>query len=204
MSTSKGKSGSINLSIKNYSGLIKDIQKINKEAENVVTKTVSDFKSRAPAWVSAAVTETYGISKSDVKGAFTGAKKSAGTIKASGNEVDNIGLVYKGRVLTPTHFKMKPKTKPEGNKPYQVTAEIYKGKRKVLSSIAFLADNRGGGYIPFQRKGKARLPVESIKTVSVPQMIENKDVAAKVGENIEAGLGKRVEHHLNQALKHRS
>ena len=187
----------------NFNKIVRDIKSVNKSAESVLTRTVSDFRNRAPAWIGAAVTETYGISKKEVKEAFSGAKKTVGRVKASGREIDGIGLEYSGRVLTPVHFKMRPGNRPANGKPYQITMEVYKEKRRRLSSNAFLGSNKGGGYIPFQREGKSRFPIKSVKTVSVPQMIENKEVAVQISENIDAGLGKRIEHHLNQAIKRR-
>jgi hypothetical protein len=181
--------------------VVKKFNGFQKDAETVLQRTVADFKSRAPAWVSAAVSETYGISKKEVKGAFTGAKKTAGSISAGGKQIDCIGLVYSGRVLTPLRFKMKPTKRPVRNRPYQVSAEIFKGQRKVLGSDIFLGSNKGGGYIPFQRKGDSRLPIESKKTVSIPQMIGNAQVEAQIRTNIDEGLSKRVEHHFNQVMK---
>jgi len=194
-----------NINIPGLSKLKKDLDTMNKDSEIVVKRTISDFKSRAPAWVGAAVTKTYGISKGDVKGAFKGVKKGIGSIKVSGVEVENMGLVYEGRTLTPTHFKMKPTSPPKKRPaPYQITAEIFKGKRLRLSRHAFLATNRGGGYIPFQREGAARYPIKAIKTVSIPQMLGNETVSKDIMENIETGLEKRVVHHLEQILKKKS
>lgn len=215
--------GSMSVSLSNYAKLCKELKGMNKDAEKAVRRTVSDFKSRAPAWVSAAVTEEYTIKKSEVKDAMTGAKK-VGSIKVSGVEVDNIALEYNGRPLTPIHFKMKPK-KPSVKRtkdarlipgenigiesdvaavhpiaPYNVTVEVHKGQVKSLGSQVFLGSN-GAGYIPFQRTSESRLPIESIKTVSVPQMITNEKVATKIQENIEEGMTKRLQHHVQQAMK---
>lgn len=214
----------MSVSIANYAKLCADLKAMNKEAEKAIQRTVSDFKSRAPAWVSAAVSEEYTIKKSEVKAAMTGTKK-IGSVKVSGIAVDNIGLEYSGRVLTPLHFKMKPKKPPAklekklrlipgeniGSdsdvvavhpiKAYQVTVEIHKGKIKSLGSGVFLGSNGGEGFIPFQRTGGGRTPVEAIKTVSVPQMITNEKVAETIQKNIEEGLTKRLEHHAQQAMK---
>jgi hypothetical protein len=96
---------------------------------------------------------------------------------------------------------MKPGKRPAKNKPYQVTAEIFKGRRVQLSSSAFLGSNGGSSFLPFQRESDSRLPIKSIKTVSVPQMIGNPTVQTQIQANIEDGLSKRVEHHFNQAMK---
>lgn len=224
MSTPKGKSGSVNIGFRKFEEVRAKIKDNEKAAEKAIQRTVKDFKSRGPAWVSAAVTEHYAIKKAEIRDTMTGAKK-AGSVKFSGTLVDNITLEYRGRLLTPTHFKMKP-TKPPSKRakeysrvpgagvrgvngevamvrppaPYKVTAEIKKGKRVTLSRDAFLGTNKGAGYIPFQRKGKGRTPVESIKTVSVPQMITNPEVAEQIRANIDEGLAKRLEHHLQREL----
>ena len=83
---------------------------------------------------------------------------------------------------------------------YNITAEVYRGKRKTIGT-AFLGSNGGGGYIPFQREGDRRTPIKSIKTVSVPQMITNPRVSEKITEAIDEGLRKRLEHHLEQEMK---
>ena len=105
-----------------------------------------------------------------------------------------------GRVLTPTHFKMKPtQRKP---KPYRVSQEVFKGQRKNLPAGVFLASSGGEGstQIPFQRESESRYPIKSIKTLSVPQMIENEKVQPLIQQNIDEGLSKRLENHVKQML----
>lgn len=224
MSTPRGEKGTINIDIKNLNELARSLTNVEEVAEKAVKKTLSDFKSRAPAWISAAVTDPYGIKKSEVKDAISG-KKKIGSIAIAGITVDSVAIEYSGRPLTPTHFKMKPTKVPAkrekafkrvpgsgvgeggGNvamvkapAPYTVTAEVYKGKRKVLGSDVFLGTNKGTGVIPFQRTGKGRTPIESIKSTSVPQMITNEKVTEEIKKNIDEGLGKRLQHHVAQEL----
>lgn len=182
--------GSINIAIDAADSLKEKLEKMNAQSQTVVKRTVSDFKSRAPAWVSAAVTEEYAIKKAEVKGAMTDVKKGIGKIKVAGVSVDEVSLVYSGRLLTPTHFKMKPTTLPKKRAkntqlipgqnvkgggsvgdvatitplaPYQVTAEIKKGKRVTFPGQVFLGTNKGAGYIPFQRESDERTDLKSIK-----------------------------------------
>ncbi len=195
-------SSTLDVTINNYKSLIKDLDNMKIKSEKVINRTVSDFKSRAPGWVSQEVTKEYNIQKKEVSGALTG-KKSAGSIRVSGTKLDNMQLVYEGRTLTPTHFKMKPATRPAKEKKYQITAQIKKnGGRKPLSSIAFLGSSGGLGIeIPFQRKGDERLPIESIKTVSIPQMITNTDVNGAISKRINEELEKRLQHNVKTLLK---
>lgn len=73
-------------------------------------------------------------------------------------------------------------------------------KRVNLGGSVFLGSNKGAGLIPFQREGDSRTPVKSIKTVSVPQMITNDQVAEHIQKNIDEGLAKRLEHHTEREL----
>lgn len=222
--------GVINIAVKNVAELKKEIEKQKEQSENVIKRTMSDFKSRAPGWVSQSVTEVYNIKKADVKSCFRGAKKAAGKIRIAGTLVDNIQLHYSGRLLTPTHFGMKPGRPPakrlKGKRlvpgqnikstktvgevaavlppaPYQISYEVYKGSRKNLSGDVFLGANPRGGFIPFQRTGSDRSEIRSIKTTSVPQMITNEKVSTALSARLDEGLGKRLEHHLEQELKKR-
>lgn len=221
-------SGSMNISISDYKKLCDDLRAINTDTEKAISRTVSDFKSRAPGWVSSAVTEEYTIKKQEVKSSLKGAKK-VGTIKVAGQMVDNIQLDYRGRSLTPTHFKMSPrkpsdkrdkKTRliPGGNiegfagevaavRPIRgpkIKVEIHKGKKETLNGKygpkPFLATNGHGTFLPFQRMGDMRESIVSIKTTSVPQMITNEKVSEDIQKRIEEEMGKRLEHHIQQAL----
>ncbi len=182
------------------SSVVSGLEERKKNAEKAIKRTVSDMKTRAPGWVSKAVREEYSISAKDIKSSLSFEK--GGTFSLGGVEVDNITLKYQGRVLTPTHFKMKPTSRPGKGKPYQVTAEIKKGQRKPLSSIAFLASAGGNGkQIPFKRTGAGRLPIESIKTVSVPQMIQSSEgTKPEIEKAINEGLQKRFEHYCDMYL----
>ncbi len=221
------KSGSITIAIDAFDSLKEKLEKMDAQSQTVVKRTISDFKSRAPAWVSAAVVKEYAIKRAEVKGAMTGVKKGIGVIKVAGVTVDEVSLVYSGRRLTPTHFRMEPSTPPEERAegmrlipgrnirsqspvgavatvtplaPYQVTAEIKKGKRVTFSGQVFLGTNKGAGYIPFRRKSDERTDIKSIKTVGIPQMITNKKVGVQIKEKINKGLAKRLEHHLQRQL----
>lgn len=148
---------SINISIKDYSKLCKSLKALNSDAEKAISRTVSDFKSRAPGWVSAAVNEEYLLKKkSEVKDAIVG-KKKIGNIKLSGIVVDNIRLIFAGRPLTPVHFRMTPSKPSEKRykkkqlipgenvdgfngkvapinpfRKYTIKVEIHKGEKKTL------------------------------------------------------------------------
>lgn len=221
----------VTIDVKNLKEIEKKLEGFTGDAEKVLRRTTSDFKTRAPGWISTAVTEEYNIKKSDVKSAYKGSKVK-GTVKVSGASMDDVALEYSGKRLTPAHFKMKPK-KPRNTrlkkekqvipgqniagfngrfatvspqKPYQITVEILKGHPETLHgkpnySTPFLASNGAGLNLPFQRKSSKRTDMKSVRTISVPQMITNETVAENIQEKIKDGLSKRLDHHLEQMAK---
>lgn len=224
------KKNPINMGVKAVTTLHDQIKQMEKQSENVVKKTVNDFKTRAPAWVNASVSEVYNIKKGDVKADYKGAIKISVSNKVISKDklIENVGLKYEGRVRTLRGFGMKPTQPPKkqekdfkripgqgtpnGNEvamvkplvPYQLTFEIFKGQRVTANGNVFIGSNNGSGFIPFIRTGKNRLDIRSLTTASTPSMIGNEKVKLLIMDKLEEGLGKRLEHHLQQELKKRN
>lgn len=191
----------ISMMIKNLKEVTKEVEDMKQKSEKAVSRTVGDFKSRGPSWISQEVAAEYNIKKKDVNAAKKGAKNT-GSIKVKGVKVDNIELLYQGRLLTPTHFGMTPKVRPQ--KVYTVSAQIKKSSgKKVLSPHAFLAESGGTGttQIPFQRRGQERYPIDVIKTLSIPQMITNEKVSKNITKRMNEEMGKRLQHNLKRLMK---
>lgn len=191
----------IEAKIKNYNKLINDLDKMKEKSEKAVNRTLGEFVKRAPAWISKEVVKEYNIKKSEISVSKKSSGKAVG-VKAVGTTVDTVALIYRGTVLTPTHFGMTPKARPAKGT-YSVKARMKKeGSAKALSSIAFLG-NAGAGttQIPFQRRSSSRYPIDAIKTVSVPQMISNTGVSEEIRKAINENMEKRIQHNLKQLMK---
>ena len=190
---------SMTIEITNTKTIMKDIVKKQANGAKAVNAVCKEFKTRAPAWISQAITQDYTIKKKDINSNKKGAKV-AGKIKVAGVSVDNIQIEYQGRLLTPTHFKMTPRVRPQ--RKYVVRAEIKKGAKKVLGSRVFLGGTGGEIQIPFQREeGAGRLPIKAVKTVSVPQMISAEETSMKIQELIDENMKKRLDHHIDRFNK---
>ena len=192
-----------NVTMPNFAKMVGTLRGLNKDLDKAISRTISDCKQRGPAQVTKAVTSVYGIKASDVTDAGKDAKRGAktvGRIKVEGVSIDNVHLIYKGRLLTPVHFSMTPKTRPDNGKKYKVKAAILKGQKKVLGSGVFLASSGSAGttQIPFKREGKKRLPIEAIRTVSIPQMITNKNVEPVIKARMEELLLTRLKHNTER------
>lgn len=190
-----------------------------------LTYTLKDMYNRAPGKVIDAVRSVYNIKKSDFKfKKYTEERrgfhykrdfaKNAGGVKSQGNIISEFRLEIEGEPLTPTHFGMTPKERPEKKK-YKVSAKIKKGKKWV-----FTPENEGGGVFlgalpqnkskitAWERYSPARSDVRPIKTMSLPQMVGpsedgqggNPIVMNQINKDLEELLLKRLNHHLQRHL----
>ena len=214
---------SVTCQVKNYKALRKQIDGMKKAPRKVVKAITSDAKKRVPGWVAAEVSKVYGVKKGEITG------QKIGTVKPRGESIEQVQIVYTGRVLTPTHFGMRPGTpKPNGGSytlKYRVVEQTQsKVKKLTKKQRAALAKNftrsgsqksdhspimlmhtgnarsDGTSYIPFQRKSADRDNVEAIKTVSLPQMVSSERVEAGIQTAINNGIGKRLDHHMKRYM----
>lgn len=211
---------SITCEIKNYKALRKQIKDMKKAPRQVLKSLTADAKKRAPGWVATEVSKVYGVKKSEITG------KKIGSVKVQGGNIDQVQIVYKGRVLTPTHFSMSPKAPKPNRGSYTLKASIIKGERTTLGKVkkltkkqrAALAKNftrsgtqksdhspvmlmpTGSTYIPFQRRSINRKDVQAVKTVSLPQMVSSERTEKGIQTAISDGLGKRLNHHMQRYM----
>ena len=216
--------GSFSVSLSGGSEVVKKLQKLRDGGEVAIKRTVSDFTNRGPGWVSKGIREHYGVDTAAIKEAAKRPSRGHTSIRVAGVSVDGATLEYKGRTLTPIHFKMSPKQAPTakqknpiripgqliGNgspvamvkppKPYTVKATIIKGQRAAMSSDTFLTAGNGGVVLPYQKSGDERKPIEAVRTLSVPQMIDGR-ARETIEQMIDTKLGERFNHHIEQAMR---
>lgn len=210
------------------------LDQMDDTVKKAVKYTLKDIKSRAPGWVAAETAKEYNIKKSEITPAKSGSSsKKAVSVYTTGNTIETMEIVYRGRTLTPLHFGMTPK-KPRGKrtqkqvipgsriqfrgpesayatvsvyKPYSISFSVKRGRRVELKgkypTKPFLAPagRRSTTMIPFQRIDKDWRSVESIHTVSVPQMIGNAKVMEQISSRINTEVRSRLDHHIERFTK---
>lgn len=215
--------GQFKIGITNLEEISRQLNGLIEDGEKVLKRTTNDFKRYAPGWVAKEVSSVYNIKTTEVKPTKGG--KPVGRIWVDGETISSASITYKGRVLTPVHFGMAPKVpKPA----YTLKATIFRGNRKTLGQVKRLTKKQkknvgrnftkqgtrssdkspimlmhagGGTYIPMQRKSRRRNDIEAIRTLSLPQMIENPQVRRFTGEAIDEKLSKRFYHHLERCVR---
>ena len=214
--------GSITMRVENLQKLLDQVQEIDEKGRKAVKATVRDVKSRAPGWIAQEVTQVYNIKKSEItpsSGKGAKPKKMAGSIQVRGETIEEMTITYSGRLLTPVHFGMTPKTPPAG-KSYTLKAQVLKGQKKVVGrylntrtpggpfsqrshNILMGTGNTksdGTSWIPFQRMSKTRTDIKKLTTISVPQMITSDRTNEAIMLRLNTETSKRLEHHMKRAL----
>lgn len=200
-----GKSA-ITMQVQNYKKLLDQIGSIQKKGEVAMQRTVSDMKSRLPSPIATTVKKYYSIETSEINPTSTKAVqgKEAAKIKVEGDTVASLALVYEGRVLTPQGhgFGLKETKKKNGHTKIQMKV---KKKQRELSGqygTAFMAPASAGSStrIPFQRLPSTGA-VEVIRTIAVPEMIDNEEVNAAIYERIGDIVNKRAANNFKRLLE---
>ena len=213
--------GSISIQIENLRQLVADVQAIEAGGRKAISSTVKDVKARAPGWIAQEVTAVYNIKKGEITPSSGGKpKKMAGSIRITGETIEELTLVYKGRLLTPVHFGMTPKAPPAGRS-YTLKAQILKGSKKVIGRYKNTR-TKGGPYsqrshnilmgtgntkedgvnwIPFQRMSKKRTDLEKFLTTSVPQMVDNPEVHTRIYNQLSKETEKRLRNNMKRFMK---
>lgn len=212
--------GSVSVQLANLRQLAADVQAIEAGGRKAITSTVKDVKARAPGWIAQEVTAVYNIKKGEITPSSGGKpKKMAGSIRITGETIEELTLTYKGRLLTPVHFGMTPKAPPKG-KSYTLKVQVLKGSKKVLGRykntripggpfsqrshniLMGTGNTKEGGtnWIPFQRMSKTRTDIKKVTTISVPQMITSDHTNEAIMLRLNTETAKRLDHHMKRAL----
>ena len=213
---------SISAQLSNLQQLVADLEAIENGGKKAISNTIKDVKARAPGWIAQEVTAVYNIKKGEItpSGKNSGKpKKMAGSVSVSGETIEELTITYSGRLLTPVHFGMTPKTAPPG-KSYTLRMQVVKGQKKVIGRylntrtpggpysershniLMGTGNTKAGGVsaIPFQRMSRTRTDIKKFTTISVPSMITSERTNEKILKRLQDETAKRLQHNLDRAL----
>ena len=220
------------MQVENFQKLMDTVAQIDEQGRKAVKATVRDVKARAPSWIAQEVTSVYNIKKGEIApsgknsskpkkmaGSVSKPKKMAGSVSVSGETIEELTITYSGRLLTPVHFGMTPKTAPPG-KSYTLRMQVVKGQKKVIGRylntrtpggpysershniLMGTGNTKAGGVsaIPFQRMSRTRTDIKKFTTISVPSMITSERTNEKIMTRLQEETAKRLQHNLDRAL----
>lgn len=213
---------SISAQLSNLHQLVADLEAIENGGKKAISNTIKDVKARAPGWIAQEVTSVYNIKKGEITPSGKNSskpKKMAGSVSVSGETIEELTITYSGRLLTPVHFGMTPKTAPPG-KSYTLRMQVVKGQKKVIGRylntrtpggpysershniLMGTGNTKAGGVsaIPFQRMSRTRTDIKKFTTISVPSMITSERTNEKILKRLQDETAKRLQHNLDRAL----
>ncbi|WP_033121169.1 hypothetical protein [Oscillibacter sp. ER4] len=213
---------SISAQLSNLQQLVADLEAIENGGKKAISNTIKDVKARAPGWITQEVTAVYNIKKGEITPSGKNSskpKKMAGSVSVSGETIEELTITYSGRMLTPVHFGMTPKTAPPG-KSYTLRMQVVKGQKKVIGRylntrtpggpysershniLMGTGNTKAGGVsaIPFQRMSRTRTDIKKFTTISVPSMITSERTNEKIMTRLQEETAKRLQHNLDRAL----
>lgn len=213
---------SISAQLSNLQQLVADLEAIENGGKKAISNTIKDVKARAPGWIAQEVTSVYNIKKGEITPSGKNSskpKKMAGSVSVSGETIEELTITYYGRLLTPVHFGMTPKTAPPG-KSYTLRMQVVKGQKKVIGRylntrtpggpysershniLMGTGNTKAGGVsaIPFQRMSRTRTDIKKFTTISVPSMITSHRTNEAIMLRLNTETSKRLEHHMKRAL----
>ena len=199
------------MQVENFQKLMDTVAQIDEQGRKAVKATVRDVKARAPSWIAQEVTSVYNIKKGEIT--------QSGNVSVSGETIEELTITYSGRLLTPVHFGMTPKTAPPG-KSYTLRMQVVKGQKKVIGRylntrtpggpysershniLMGTGNTKAGGVsaIPFQRMSRTRTDIKKFTTISVPSMITSERTNEKIMTRLQEETAKRLQHNLDRAL----
>lgn len=200
------------MQVENFQKLMDTVAQIDEQGRKAVKATVRDVKARAPSWIAQEVTSVYNIKKGEIT-------PSGKNSSVSGETIEELTITYSGRMLTPVHFGMTPKTAPPG-KSYTLRMQVVKGQKKVIGRylntrtpggpysershniLMGTGNTKAGGVsaIPFQRMSRTRTDIKKFTTISVPSMITSERTNEKIMTRLQEETAKRLQHNLDRAL----
>lgn len=198
----------ITVEISNYDDVIEGMKDCQKDLAKGVKKAMNDMARREThTVVKREVAKVYNVKQADVTGSPGRTKpwyEEIGSITLAGVKIPFYKLSYRGRGLTPVHFKMKPKVRPSGSNGGGVTWQPLKSGGRIpltplgqpAASAPFVGSRRGTS-LPWVRRWPSRKPIDVVRThLSVPQMVDND----KVQPFIQQEIDRRIEKKLNEIM----
>lgn len=164
---------------------------MTKATVAALNRTITHVKKE----ISKAVVSEYEIKPMDVKKSLDQKKASLADTTAY--------IKSEGKPLSLAHFKFTPKRPPKikGVKVADRKVVTVKIKKQVgAKKINGFVQTINGATNVFKRLGKARFPIAVVRTVSVPQMIENSKVYPKIKKEAEKKLEERLTHEIDYRM----
>jgi hypothetical protein len=175
----------INIDASQMRKLEKAVANITDGVPRVLAPAINRALDKGRTEVRREIRKIYLIKQKDIPISVVGASKT----RLGGS------MVLKDRMLPLDRFKLRPTGIQRRKSPFGVFAQVKRGGGGQMPGAFFIPD--GGPYI---RKGKARLPIKRLLSISAPIMASQPTVQPAVSKAMEETLAVRIDHEMNRVL----
>lgn len=187
------------------------LKKTRDEARTNMQKLTKQMVRRVPRLVGKRVSERYNIPANEIyppaykvktdKG--TGAKRKINKLSKmniKGEDLESLVFTWEGRRPTLQRFKPKPNKVLNNKEPYDITFSVLRGERQTLEAPEgfrnFVAELNSGVHIVYATNNRSsamnRKIIDPVRAVSVPVMIDQKDVRENIQRDINETMLKEL------------
>lgn len=171
-----------------------DLQNISKQIPGATRSAVNRTLSFTTTQTGREVTNEYTVAKKDVNSTLTKHRASGSSFSA--------WIDSKGKSIPLEKFKHRPSKYSKRIKKVQVKIKKSSGYKVLHTSPgAFVQTIYGGSPGIYKRKGKNKMPVLKLRTLSIPQMIANPKIINKIQDASAKKLQERVDHEIKWRLE---
>jgi hypothetical protein len=184
-------SQSITVDVTSLNRIASGLSNFEREMPGAVASSLNRTVDFMNTRVGKLVSEEYMISAKDVKKTIKKIKASRGDMKA--------GIKSTGGTLSFSHFKFTPKT-PGKKAKVKVKIKKKEGYKEIKTSPKAFVQVVRGSLNVWKREGPRSNPIQILRSLSVPQMIQNANVGNIIQVEASRKLEERVQHEIQYRL----
>jgi hypothetical protein len=184
-------SENITIDIRSLNRIASGLSNFEREMPGAVASSLNRTVDFMNTRVGKLVSQEYEITAKDVKKTIKKYKASKGNMKA--------GIKSTGGTLSFSHFKFTPKT-PGRKAKVKVKIKKKEGYKEIKTDPKAFVQIVRGSLNVWKRKGSRNYPIQILRSLSVPQMIQNANVGNVIQIEASRKLEERVQHEIEYRL----
>lgn len=191
----------IRIDVRGADAVIQNLSRLQSGLrDKALSAALNKVGAKARTEMTRAITDEFAIKQADVRSRLSLSRANKGHLVVV---LDPYASRRRGRSLNLIHFIERQislaelrRRRRSGNTQMQFQIKRGGGRKQITG--AFVGNQ---GRTVFRRTGKARLPIEAVSTIDVPQMFNTRRIAGRVLARIDRELGVEVRRAVEMLLR---
>ena len=191
----------IRIDIRGVADVKRELSRLRSDLrDKALGPALNKVGAKAKTEMTRAITEEFALKQAEVRPRLSLSRATSGRLMVV---LDPYASRRRGRSLNLIHFlerrislaDLRRRRKAGDN---QIQFQIKRGGGRKQLPGAFVANK---GRTVFRRVGKARLPIEAVSTIDVPQMFNTRRIVRRVLDRIDRELGVEVRRAVERLMR---